>query len=72
MAPNDDAQTSEIVLAAGGVVWKHTAREPKIAVIHRRKYNDWSLPKGKIKEGETFKDAAYREAREETSAWLRL
>ncbi|MDQ3935117.1 MAG: NUDIX hydrolase [Actinomycetota bacterium] len=37
-----------------------------MAVIHRPKYDDWTLPKGKLFEGETFEEAALREVREET------
>src|SRR5487761_2231924 len=44
------------VLAAGGVLWRGDARkagaEREIAVVHRPKYGDWSLPKGKVDEGE--------------------
>jgi 8-oxo-dGTP diphosphatase len=50
------------VLAAGGLV----LREGKVLVVHRPKYDDWSLPKGKLDEGEDFEQAALREVREET------
>jgi len=50
------------VRAAGGVV----VRDGKVAVVHRPKYDDWSLPKGKLDPGESFEDAAVREVREET------
>jgi 8-oxo-dGTP diphosphatase len=50
------------VLAAGGVV----VRDDKIAVVHRPKYDDWSLPKGKLDPGEGFEAAALREVEEET------
>ncbi len=43
-----------------------TDGEPEFAVIHRPKYDDWSLPKGKIDDGEEFEDAALREVEEET------
>ncbi|MER7757827.1 NUDIX hydrolase [Kitasatospora sp. NPDC097643] len=39
---------------------------PRIAVIHRPKYDDWSLPKGKLDPGEGMAAAAVREVREET------
>ena len=38
----------------------------KVAVIHRPKYVDWSLPKGKLEEGEGWQEAALREVEEET------
>jgi 8-oxo-dGTP diphosphatase len=37
----------------------------RIAVIHRPRYDDWSLPKGKLDPGESFEEAARREVREE-------
>jgi 8-oxo-dGTP diphosphatase len=56
------------VLAAGGLV----LREGDIAVVHRPKYDDWSLPKGKLDKGEDFEQAAVREVEEETGLRCRL
>src|SRR5215213_2074307 len=56
------------VNAAGGVVM----REGKVCVVHRARYDDWSLPKGKLDEGESFEEAALREVREETGLRCRL
>jgi 8-oxo-dGTP diphosphatase len=50
------------VRAAGGVI----EHDDRICVIHRPRYEDWSLPKGKLDAGERFEDAAIREVREET------
>jgi ADP-ribose pyrophosphatase YjhB (NUDIX family) len=72
MAVSKDIQAAEVVLEAGGLVWKQTSEGPRIAVIHRHKYNDWSLPKGKVKEGEKFRDTAVREVKEETLCTVRL
>lgn len=41
-------------------------------MVHRAKYNDWSLPKGKLEDGEDFETAALREIAEETSLSCRL
>src|SRR3984885_4040809 len=52
------------VLAAGGIVLRQ-ARPPQIAVVRLRK-GEWVLPKGKLDDGETPRDAAEREVLEET------
>lgn len=53
------------VLAAGGIVLRRGA-PPLIAVVRQRKRNEWVLPKGKLDDGETPKEAAHREVLEET------
>jgi 8-oxo-dGTP pyrophosphatase MutT (NUDIX family) len=50
------------ILAAGGVV----VLDGTVLLVHRLRYDDWSLPKGKLEEGETFDQAALREVLEET------
>ena len=58
--------------AAGGVlVWMKKGK-PHVAVVHRPRHKDWSLPKGKLDAGESFKDAAVREVREETGVKAEL
>ena len=59
---NDDPQ----VRAAGGVLMRDGPDGTEVAVIHRPKYEDWSLPKGKLDGDETFEQAALREVEEET------
>jgi len=49
--------------AAGGVVRRDDGR---VLLVHRPRYDDWTLPKGKLDPGETFEQAALREVREET------
>jgi 8-oxo-dGTP diphosphatase len=56
------------VHAAGGVV----LRDGQVAVVHRPRYDDWSLPKGKLDPDESFEDAALREVEEETGLRCRL
>ncbi len=52
--------------AAGGVLWRGDPANPEVAVVHRPKYDDWSLPKGKLDEGEHPLLGARREIAEET------
>jgi 8-oxo-dGTP pyrophosphatase MutT (NUDIX family)/phosphohistidine phosphatase SixA len=55
------------VLAAGAVLWRPgTAIPTEIAIVHRPRYDDWSLPKGKLEPGESIQHAAAREVLEET------
>jgi len=54
------------VHAAGAVVWLPGPEGPEVAVVHRPRYDDWSLPKGKALAGEPLPAAARREAVEET------
>ncbi|MCC8967687.1 NUDIX hydrolase [Bradyrhizobium sp. Pear76] len=53
------------VLAAGGIVLRRET-PPRFAVVRLRKRNEWVLPKGKLDDGETARDAAEREVLEET------
>jgi 8-oxo-dGTP diphosphatase len=56
------------VEAAGGVVM----RDGLVAVVHRPRYDDWTLPKGKLDAGESFEQAALREVEEEAGLRCRL
>lgn len=60
------------VEAAGGVVWRRAGDALEIALVHRPKYDDWSLPKGKLDPGESFEEAALREVWEETGLRCQL
>ena len=51
-----------MIRAAGGVI----LRGPEVLLVHRPRYDDWSLPKGKLEPGESWQDAARREVEEET------
>jgi 8-oxo-dGTP diphosphatase len=56
-----------VIEAAGGVVWRRTAKgDLKVLLVHRPRYDDWSLPKGKLEPGESHRQAALREVHEET------
>lgn len=54
------------VLASGGIVWRPSIDGTEILLIHRDRYGDWTLPKGKLDKGESDLEAALREVREET------
>jgi 8-oxo-dGTP diphosphatase len=57
------------VAAAGGVVWRPGERtKPEVALVHRPRYDDWTLPKGKLRAGESPLAAAVREVGEELGA----
>jgi 8-oxo-dGTP diphosphatase len=63
----------ELVRAAGGVVWRRNGKgAARILLVHRPRYDDWSLPKGKSEPGETAEDTALREVLEETGLRCRL
>jgi 8-oxo-dGTP diphosphatase len=62
----------KVIRAAGGLLWRPGPRLPRLAVVHRPRYGDWSLPKGKLERGESFAAAALREVREETRCRVRL
>jgi len=48
-------------------VWRLSAKGTlKVLLVHRPRYDDWSLPKGKLEPGETSEAAALREVEEET------
>jgi 8-oxo-dGTP diphosphatase len=67
-AVNEVLANRDVVRAAGGVVYRTDGKNGglDVVLIHRPAYDDWSLPKGKLKEGETLEAAALREVQEET------
>ncbi|MBV8949815.1 MAG: NUDIX hydrolase [Actinobacteria bacterium] len=74
MTEPDEGRT---VLAAGGVVRRRRVdrghrKHEEIAVVHRPRYDDWSLPKGKLEPGEPAETGALREVEEETGLRCRL
>ena len=59
-----------VVRAGGGIVRRPNRDE--VLVVHRPKYDDWSLPKGKVDGDETDEECALREVEEETGFQVRL
>lgn len=68
------AKSNAPIVAAGAVLWQPdpASGDPRIAVVHRSRYDDWSLPKGKVDPGETEPVAAVREIFEETGQHAHL
>ena len=65
--------SERVVAAAGGAVWRHGPDGgTEVVLVHRPRYDDWSLPKGKLAKGESFEDAALREVVEETGMTCEL
>lgn len=62
----------DVIRAAGGLVWRGVEKGKEIALVHRAEYDDWSLPKGKVEDGETWVAAALREVEEETGCSVSL
>lgn len=60
------------VLAAGALAWREKGEKIQVLLVHRPRYDDWSIPKGKLDKGETFPAAAVREVAEETGYRVRL
>ncbi len=54
------------VRAAGGLVFRGDGDALEVLLVHRPRYDDWSLPKGKLHDGEDDEAAALREVEEET------
>jgi 8-oxo-dGTP pyrophosphatase MutT (NUDIX family) len=72
-APAAVALSEPVVRAGGGLLRRRRPdRAYEYAVVHRPKYGDWSLPKGKVDAGESDEEAALREVEEETGVRPRL
>jgi 8-oxo-dGTP pyrophosphatase MutT (NUDIX family) len=63
---------NELVRAAGGVVARRGPLGPEVLIVHRPRYDDWSIPKGKREAGESDEMTALREVAEETGYQCRL
>jgi 8-oxo-dGTP pyrophosphatase MutT (NUDIX family) len=63
-----DPPATTAICAAGAVLWRYAEESDaiEVALVHRPRYDDWSLPKGKVDVGETEPVTAVREIEEET------
>jgi 8-oxo-(d)GTP phosphatase len=67
------ATPAKPVLAGGAVVTRpDPVRGTEVLLIHRERYQDWTLPKGKVEPGESLPACAVREVAEETGVTVRL
>ena len=64
--------TERAVYAAGGVVWRVVDGKLRVLLVHRTKYRDITLPKGKVDPGEMLAETAAREVHEETGIRVSL
>ena len=60
------------IVSAGGVVLREHTNGLQVLLIHRERYDDWSLPKGKGEADELLPETAIREIQEETGVTARL
>ncbi len=72
MTDSSSRKKAQTVHAAGAVLWRELAGRLEIALVHRPRYDDWSLPKGKVDPGESHPVTAVREILEETGFAGRL
>jgi 8-oxo-dGTP diphosphatase len=61
-----------LIRLAGGILWRDEPGGSPLAVIHRPRQSDWSLPKGRLDEGESWEEAALREVEEETACRAKI
>lgn len=71
-ATADETTGPTLIRAAGALLWRPGPDGPLIAVVHRVRQQDWSLPKGKLEHAEHWLAAAVREVREETGQQVAL
>jgi 8-oxo-dGTP diphosphatase len=72
MSIASSSSASPIIQAAGGLLYRETSSGNEVMIVHRKRYGDWVLPKGKLKPGESFTEAARREVEEETGCSINL
>ncbi len=61
-----------VIKAAGGILQRSTPRGDEVMLVYRKRHLDWTLPRGKVKDGESFQEAAMREVLEGTGCSCRI
>jgi len=70
---SDNTTAALVIKAAGGVIYRRDESGNQVfALVHKREYGEWCLPKGKLRSDEDWKEAAIREVNEETGAPPRI
>src|SRR6266851_4942617 len=72
MPATETPHGDSVIFAAGGIISRATSNGDEVMVIRRKRHADWTFPKGKLKQGESFAQAAIREVLEETGCRVRL
>ena len=73
MSPSSKKNKSrETVKAAGALVWREKGKHLEVLLVHRPRYDDWSIPKGKVDSCESVRTCAVREVAEETGVQVIL
>ena len=73
MSPSSRKNGSrETVKAAGALVWRENGKHLEVLLVHRPRYDDWSIPKGKVDPCESVRTCAVREVAEETGVQVIL
>ena len=61
-----------VIRIAGGIIQRSTLNGDEIMIVHRKREQDWTLPKGEVQDNESFQDAVLREVKAETGCTCRL
>jgi 8-oxo-dGTP diphosphatase len=72
MATSIAPSENPVIKAAGGIIQRPTERGDEVLIVFRKEERDWTLPKGEVKDGESFQDAALREVEQETGCSCQL
>lgn len=74
MSDTIESGSSDLIRAAGGLVWRVSPAGRTLAIVHRsqRYGEEWTLPKGKVQPEESWLDTAMREVYEETGCKVKI